>query len=296
MTSMEVVTPGTVQELAAALNRMTPESRILAGGTDLIIALRRGEVASDMLVDISGVDELRRIRREGNRIVVGANATFSEILQSDLIKKNAACLAQAAGMIGSVQIRNRATIGGNIGTASPAGDAIPPLYVLKARASVLDGSGNMRSESIEDLFAGPYQTTLKHNEAIVDFCFSVPGHPAASTFVKLGTRSTVTIARLNLAVAVSFKGESTEVDTARVALGAVGRTVFRSTSAEKLLTHSDLGGSSANEFAELLRHAVEESIAGRYSLPYKRRAIAGLAYQALDSLPGVRSTGLGQQH
>lgn len=289
MNPMEVLAPGTIQELTAALSRMTPESRILAGGTDLVIALRKGEVAADMLLDISGVEELRKIRQQGKQIVVGANATFSDILQSNLIRRDAACLARAAAVIGSVQIRNRATIAGNIGTASPAGDAIPPLYVLDAKISILDGRGNTRSQSIADLFAGPYKTTLKHNEAIVDFRFSVPAQPSASTFVKLGARSTVTIARLNLAAAVAYRSESTTVETARVALGAVGRTVFRSTTAEEFLMQQDLSGAMADDFAALLTREVEASIPGRYSLPYKRRAIAGLAHQALENLSSLKT-------
>jgi len=284
MKTIDVLTPSTLAELAAGLRRMTPQSRILAGGTDLMIAMRRGEIRPDRLLDISGVKDLHRIRQEANQIIIGAGATFSEILESGLIFQHACCLAQAAAAIGSVQIRNRATLAGNIATASPAGDGIPPLYALAAEVSILNADGAVRRASVEKLFAGPYQTTLKCSEAILDLRFALPDPPAVSTFVKLGSRRTVTIARLNLALALCLKPASTTVSTARVALGAAGRTVFRSAAAERLLGRIDLFRPAADDLADILVREIETAIPGRYSLPYKRCAIVGLARQALDNL------------
>ena len=284
MNAIGILSPKTMSGLIVALKKMTPKSRILAGGTDLIIQIRRGEISPDLLVDISGLNEIASIERDGNHIAIGAIATFADILQSSLLHEHARCLVEAARMIGSVQIRNRATIAGNIGTASPAGDAIPPLYVLKASVSILDSRGTVREVPIADLFSGPYRTTLNYNEVITAFRFPILPGIIVSTFVKIGSRSTVTIARLNMAIKLGISGDPVKVTSARVALGAAGKTVFRSPAIEQAMMNAELTSHQERQIVRLLVAEIDSAIPGRYSLPYKRKAVGGLGRQALENL------------
>jgi carbon-monoxide dehydrogenase medium subunit len=281
---MRVLTPRSRSELIDGLRYMTPDSRILAGGTDLVIGLRKGTVRPDMLLDLSGVKDLDHIREESGWVVIGAGVPFARIARNRLIHRHGRCLAEAALSIGSVQIRNRATLPGNIATASPAGDSLPSLLALEARVGVLDSRGQVRVAPLNEVLAGPYQTTLLHDEMIEDVRFPIPTRPRSCAFVKLGSRGTVTIARLSLALVVEHDQETNRIDYARVAMGAVGKTAFRAPGVEERMIGRSPGPDMYADVAQRLSIEVDTSIPGRSSLPYKRVAITGLARRAMERL------------
>jgi len=284
MSQAELLTPAEPGELPAALAGMTPRSRLLAGGTDLVNAMRRGECRPDLLVDLSGVRELAAVRLDDGVLRVGALATFSQLQTDPVVTQHAACLAQAAAQVGSTQIRNIATVGGNVANASPCGDSIPALMALDARVTVLDGDGRTSSRPIREVVVGPGATSLATGEMITDFTFAPLRPHERSVFVKIGSRSAVTVARLSAAVVVEYDPAAGTLSAARVALGAVGDTAFRDATVEASLEGRPANEATAQRFAEACAEAVRASIPCRYSLPYKRQAALGLAYDAWNGL------------
>lgn len=284
MDSLHISAPENDLELIDALKAVTENSKLLAGGTDLIIALHQGKVMPDLVVDLSGIKEFAVIREENGRVEIGTISTFSQIQENVLVKKYGRCLAEAASQVGSVQIRNRATLGGNIANASPAADSIPPLLVLEAEIKTVDSQGTVEKVPLPMLLKGAGQTVLRSDQVITAISFSIPGPYFMSTFAKLGTRSAVTIARISLALGVEYDVKTNAISTARIALGAVGKTAFRTPRVEKFLQGKKVSEQLALEFADQLSAEIELAIPGRYSLPYKKEAIRGLAWDVFRKI------------
>jgi CO/xanthine dehydrogenase FAD-binding subunit len=280
----ELLTPADLTELREALSRTTSRSVFLAGGTDLVNLLRLGAVSPDLIVDLSGVRELGGVRHEGSVVLVGATATFTELEADPVLRAHASCLAQAAAQVGSRQIRNVATIGGNVANASPCADAIPALMALDARVTILDAGGDTKGPPVRDVVVGPGATSLAPGEVIAGFRFTPLATHERSAFAKIGSRSAVSVARLSAAVVVGHDPDSGTLSGARVALGAVGETAFRDDAVEESLDGRPAVAATAWRFAEACAEAVCRSIPGRYSLPYKRHAAIGLAYDAWNAL------------
>jgi CO/xanthine dehydrogenase FAD-binding subunit len=245
----------------------------------------------DLVIDLSGVKELNCIKLEQGRLHIGAMSTFTRLKEDKLVGQYAPCLAQAAAAVGSAQIRNTATIGGNIGNASPAGDAIPALMALEAVIRVLDGAGRMEERTVDQIITGPGKTSLKCDQIIAEIVFPVLGDTYRSAFVKVGSRSTVTIAKLNMAVVVKHDAASNTVADARVGMGAIAVKAFRDTRVESLLNGRKADPDLARVLGEELCATVQRAIPGRHSEPYKKEAIKGLAQDAWTKLfpvlPGV---------
>jgi len=277
MNGFEVAIPGNISELVSELKKTGKPAKLLAGGTDLVIALNEGRVKPELIIDLSGIHEIRTIKEKEGWVFIGACANFSDIACNELIKKRFYSISQAAAGIGSKQIRNRGTIGGNIANSSPAGDMITPLVSLGASVITVNSENTTREIPINELITGVGKNNLAEDEAILYVEIPVPKAERKTRFVKLGSRSTVSIARLNLAVNLGFD-ENDEVNDAVVALGAVGTTVFRAKMAEKALLGKKINQDTIELFAEELAREVEKSIPGRHTLPYKREAVKGIAY------------------
>ena len=250
MSQVELRTPTRLEDLPAALARMTARSRLLAGGTDLVTAIRREECRPDLLVDLSAVPELTLVRHDDGVLRVGAMATFAQLQAEPVVRQKAACLAEAASQVGSVQIRNIATVGGNVANASPCGDAIPALMALEAHVTVLDADGQRSSRSIRDVVVGPRVTSLLPGEAIIDFALTPLDAEEHSAFAKIGSRSTASVARLSVALVVRHDPATGLLSESRVALGAVGETPFRDAVVEESLDGRRADERTAREFAE----------------------------------------------
>ena len=284
MPRAELLTPSGLGELTAALQRTTSSSRLLAGGTDLVRSMRHDHWEPDLLIDLSGLRELVYVRLEGDRLRVGALTTFAELQTDPLVRRHARCLAEAAARVGSAQIRNVATIGGNVANASPCADGATALVALSAEVTTLDGSGHRATRPLRDVLLGSGRTALTDGEAIVEFAFAALGNEHRSAFAKIGWRTAVSVARLSMALVVRFDPVAEVLSEVRVGLGAVGETAFRDAVLEGLLEGRPADEESARILAEGCADAVRRSIPGRYSLPYKERAAVGLAYDAWNAL------------
>ena len=274
----EVRSPCAGDELVAALAQATPRTRLLAGGTDLVRTLRQPGEEPDVLIDLSGLDDLKTVSLDGETLRVGALATFTQLQWDTVVHQHALCLSLAAAQVGSAQIRNAGTIGGNVANASPCADGVTALTALGAAVTTVDGAGAERTRPIGEVVLGPSHTSLSHDEAVTGFAFRALGPEHRSAFSKIGSRTAVSVARLSCALVVGFDAAAGTLASVRVALGAVGEAAFRAAELEHALEGRPADEETARLFAEGCVAAVRESIAGRYSLPYKQHAAVGLAY------------------
>jgi carbon-monoxide dehydrogenase medium subunit len=255
----------------------------IAGGTDQIVNMRNGFWDGDLLVDLSRMDDLDFIERRGDWIHIGGGTSFARIADSDLIRQHGACLAEAARSLGSVQIRDRATIGGNVATASPAADGLPPLTALKARAQVakMPYQGPM---TYEERVIDACGRDLAPRELIVDVRFPAYGPQWVSGFEKIGARREVSIAKLSLAVALQRDSSGEGIQSGRAALGALGDVPICPDDLERFFQGRAIDHALPGDLAQTLSLVVQDAIPGRPSMPYKRSAVRGLAMDVIHRL------------
>lgn len=293
MANVQVVRPRDAAGVVQALVNAGPAAVLLAGGTDLMVKMKDGKVSPGVLVDLSGVSETSVIRDEGNSIYVGATVTHSQLLGSALVAEKAPLLREAVATIGSPQIRNRGTIGGNIVTASPAGDTIPALYALEAEV-VIYGPAGRRVCAIEQFFLGPGRTVLEPAEMVLGVKIPAMHPDEAGAFVKLGQRNALAISVVSCAARARLTDGGT-LSGVRVAFGAVAPTVVRARSAEEALCGLAVreliaqmrGGARphvSEEIMDVCRVAAREVSPitdVRGSADYRRDMAAALLYQAV---------------
>lgn len=285
MTGFRYLRPASLAQALAALQREGEGGRPVAGGTDLLVAVRHGKAAPRAVVDVTRVPELRELRKdEDGTLVLGAAITHAEAAESSLVRRLAPVLAQACAAVGSVQIRNLGTLGGNAVNASVAADTLPALAVLRARFQVA-GPGGERRVALEDFFRGPGATCLAPGELVTAIRIPLePPHGAA--FLKVGRRRAAAISRLSVAVMAN-----PESGLARIALGAVFPRPRRLTGAEEVL-HRGFSGSLLEEAGAAAEAAVREVSGDRpsmaYKLPVARACVTRALRQALEAFAAGR--------
>jgi CO/xanthine dehydrogenase FAD-binding subunit len=288
MRQPELLAPRDLPSLAAALGRATPDSRLIAGGTDLVLRMRVSGVRPDLLIDLSGLRELSFIRKEHGLIRIGATTTFAQIERDAMLEIHANCLVRAAAHVGSAQIRNVATIGGNIANASPCADAIPALLVLDAQVGVLNRAGNVERRPLQKLLVESGKTTLERDEAIVDFSFVPLVEGQRSAFAKIGARSSVAVAKLSAAMIVKLDEAQGIISDAKIAFGSIAPTAFVDDRVAAALRGTPVNSGAIKAFAEACSSMMTRSIPDRSSLPYKRHAVRGLAHDLWGAIQGAR--------
>jgi CO/xanthine dehydrogenase FAD-binding subunit len=287
MREPEVLQPRSTSALVEALGRTTPQSRLIAGGSDLMLHLRQSAQLPDTLIDLSGVAELQGICINGNRMHIGSMTRFGEIAESSAVLSGAACLAQAAASVGSMQIRNMATIGGNVANASPCADAVPALLVLQADVGILNSNGQTERRALTEVLQAASEDRMPRNEVIVDFSFELLGANLRSAFAKVGARTAVTIAKINAALVVECAGQDQVISRARAAFGSLGAFGFVDPACGDLLVGRHLDLETASLFAQACTDMVDRSIPQRASRPYKRLAIKGIAHDLITNLTPI---------
>jgi carbon-monoxide dehydrogenase medium subunit len=270
---MRVDAPSSLFELRQLLEAAvsTPgQSRLLAGGTDLLVRFHASPELSADLIDLSGIDELKGIIIRDTYLEIGACTTFSEMERHPVIRERCAALARAAALVGSPQIRNLGTIGGNLANASPAADSLPPLCALDATILAENSEGEEIALPAGELATAPGKTGLRQDQYIR--AVRIPLHRNTfSYFVKTGSRKAVAISKLSLALA--FRHMDAQ---ARIFAGSLGASPVRMRAAEEALERRDWSARNHAAFLDALSASVEENIPGRASLPFKRFAVRGL--------------------
>ncbi len=267
--------PRSVQEACDLLWKADGKAKLIAGGTDLVIGLRNGDQNPPVIIDVTRIEKLRKIEEKNGTICIGAAVTHSEIASSPLINKYAKVLSDAASGIGSPQIRNLGTIGGNVVNASPAADTLPPLMVLNAMGLVMSKEGE-KQVPLYQLFEGPYETSLKSHELLVQVTFQKLSSSMKSSFIRLARRDAMAIARMSVAIVLEMEKRKKQIREIRIAAGSITPTPRRFSEAEDLLR----GKSPDEEILQKASLKISEMMINRTgiraSTPYKRPVIETL--------------------
>ena len=224
--------PKSLNEAIEILSKYGSDAKILAGGTDLLILIKMGVLKPRCIVNIKKISDLYGIHEQGDQLIIGALTKLRTLEKSKVIKENFTALYEAVKSMASVQIRNMATIGGNLCNASPAADTAPPLMVFNASLKVVGLNGE-KIIPITSFFKGPKRTILKHDEILTEIILSCPGNRTGSAFIKIA-RTAMDLAKVNVAVKLVI-GEDNVIEDVAVALGSVAPTPIRAFSVEEYL-------------------------------------------------------------
>ncbi len=274
--------PASLEDAAAWLEKNGASTVVFAGGTDLMPSMRKGEVACDYVLDISRLEELKRIELGDNLLAIGAGVTYTDLVESDLIHAHAPVVAAAARCVGSEQIRNVGTLGGNVGNASPAADSIPGLMAHNTRVEIVR-QGRVLTQSLEEVILGPYHTSLKPGDLITKFLLEPLPSPYRAVYQRIGRRRAMSIARINLAVAAKVDSSGV-IEDFRMSIGSMTPQPYRAFSAERMACGRK---PEYALFAEIASTATQDMIkrAGvRSSTAYKKPAAEGLILKSLSEL------------
>ena len=268
--------PSTVEEafyLLATLDEAEP----VAGGTDLVPLMRDAACSPSNLVDLNNVAELNYVREDSGYICIGATATHAQVASSPIAAK-APALVDAVSGIGSPQVRNRATIAGNLCNASPAADSAPPLLVHEAEVAIRSLKGT-RIIPLEELFAGPKLNTLEPDELVTEVRLPAPPEGAGSSFKRIGRRKAFTLSVVSAAAYVELSGG--KISDARLAFGSVAETPVRTRAVEELLRGKALTRSLLDKAAESVKAEVSPITDIRGTAEYRRDMCGVLLRRAL---------------
>jgi CO/xanthine dehydrogenase FAD-binding subunit len=269
----EFYAPVSVQDAVGLLEEKGRGACVLAGGTDVMVRVRRGLVPSDVtaLVSVHRVEGLRGVRQEDDELVVGAATTATDLIRDAMIARHAPILARVADRLASAQIRNLATIGGNLVNASPAGDLIIPLLLLDARL-VLVSTGGKRTVPVEEFFTGPGESVLRPDELLVEARCALPPGERVFRFEKAGTRPAMECSVVTVGVAYTPReGKLTDV---RVAFGSSAPVPLRGRKTEAVLEGRPVDPERLQRAAQTARREVRPISDVRGSAEY-RRVLAG---------------------
>lgn len=272
--------PSTLDELLKIICNNTGDAKIIAGGTDVLVAMRNRKISPTSLVDIGRIKELRTIKYDNGKLYIGSTVTFHEISENKLILKYIPVLSCAARQVGSPQIRNLGTIGGNVANCAAAGDTIPVLLALHATAIVADASQE-REVDVAELLEDLNKSSLKSNEVIKQFIIPVSQTMQFMFFRKLGPRKALAISNLSLAMTARIENDT--IQEMYIAAGAIGRKAYRITKFEEKMKGCELCQLDPEDLATEFGQYVFDSLGGRMEAPFKAGYKKNLAYSAFKS-------------
>ncbi|MBI4963562.1 MAG: xanthine dehydrogenase family protein subunit M [Desulfomonile tiedjei] len=273
-----VFLPRDPEELWAILQK-EPDAAIYAGGTDVLVMMRSRRLNPPCLICLERLEALKGIREHGEEVFIGAATTHSRVAAHQLIRQHFPVLAKGASVLGSAPIRHMGTIGGNIVTASPAGDTLPALYVLEAEVEI--GSANQtRRVPLNEFITGPGTVGLAQGEALTGVWLKKTSGWSVSHYEKVGRRKAQACAVASMAALLNVS-EAGMVEDARLAWGSVGPTVVTSRAVETALIGEQLTSATLKSAARLVEEAVSPIDDVRASAEY-RRVVAGALLSRLS--------------
>lgn len=268
---MEVFIPKTISELLPNIDN--EKRRISAGCTDITVALRSNKYICKPTIDITEIAELKEILEKKDRIYIGCNVTLSEICENDLIKKDFKVLVDAVKTIGSPQIRNRATLAGNVQNASPSGDGTLALVLLEA-SIVLRSLRGAREVLVEDFILGAGKTDLKNDEFIEYIVLNKAYRDYSSYFEKVGLRGAMVISVASMGALIN--AEERVIKDIRLVFGAVAPKILRLKEAEEFLKGKKLEEKTLKEAGDIIGKSVTPIDDLRASAEYRRTVCRNL--------------------
>ena len=289
-------TPTSLDEALRLLAEHGAESRIIAGGTDLLIELRRGARQAGVLIDVTRIGKLDQVYLDADGLIhIGPTVTHNLAAAAALLVERGFPLALACSQVGTPQLRNRGTVAGNLVTASPANDTITALWALDARLTLRSVRGE-RTLPLAEFYQGVRRTVLAPDEMVTDIAFPALDDNQRGTFAKLGLRRAHSIALVNVAVLLTFDDDI--VSQARVTLGSVSPTIIRAPEAESALVGKPLSEENIAQAAALAARAAAPIDDIRAGAGYRREIVGVLVRRALAGLRDggrqSRSTGSGR--
>jgi carbon-monoxide dehydrogenase medium subunit len=232
---------------------MGARARVLAGGTDVLVQLRAGRIEIDRLVDVKGIPELNQLScSEAEGLTLGAAVPCYRVYEDPTIARLYPCLVDAASLIGGIQIQGRATVGGNLCNSSPSGDTIPALIALEATCLIAGPEGR-RTVPVEDFCTAPGRNVLEEGEILVALRFPPPKPRSGAHFLRFIPRNEMDIAVAGVGASVLLA--NSHIDSARIALGAVGPTPIFAREASALLLGREANETAIEEAAEAAKAA-----------------------------------------
>lgn len=288
MIPFDYVRPRSLAEALTVISEHRSACRIIAGGTDLLIELRCGESRGGhdlrnvrRLLDVSAIPEMSSIRAEEGMVLVGAACAHQLVASSPLLQEHAPLLCQVAGQIGSPQVRNLGTVGGNLANASPAADLAAPLLALGAQVT-LSSRSETRTIPLDSFYLGPYRTVMDPDEILTEILFPEPAPDNRFAFYKIGRRAGMTKARMNCAVLGRTDDGAGIMSDVRIACGSVTPVPRRIEMAESLLRGERASESLFRRAGEVVSEEMIRQSGSRWSTPYKKPVIEVMVSRALS--------------
>lgn len=273
------VEPASLREAVSFLAAHRGEAYLVAGATDLLMDMRLVRVAPRYLLNVNKLADLSYIRITNGGMAIGALTKIRDLETSHEIGDRYPAIAEAAAQIGSIQIRNLATIGGNLAHASPSAEMAPPLLVLDASVELVSARGE-RSVPLAGFFTGPGRTVVEPDELVTEIRVPPPAEGCGSAYLRLCVRDALDIAIINVAAALVVSGG--RIRQARIALGAVGPTPVRAGAAEEVLVGQAPGRKSLDEAAALAVQDANPISDVRASAGFRRDMVEVLTRRALE--------------
>jgi CO/xanthine dehydrogenase FAD-binding subunit len=279
--------PKTVEEACRLLVEFGGDASIFAGGTDLIPKMKNGLIRPKCIVNIKKIPDLDFVKGDGETVLsIGALTLISELATHPLLLERFPVIATAARSIGSLQVRNLATLGGNLCNAAPSADMAPGLLVMDAFVKVTGPSGD-REMPLEEFFIGSGRVNLRKGELLTEIHVPFPSANTKQLYLKHSVRRAMDIAIVGVAVSLSFEEETGVCRKARIALGAVAPTPVRAKSTEEIILGKRLGRIPLTMVGDTVSREVAPITDVRGSAGYRSDMVSKLTIKAIQSLENL---------
>lgn len=282
--SVEILIPKNLSEVLAMLSNSNRKLKIIAGGTDVVTGIQQESkrfIDSEILIDINRIAEIKGIEKKIGKISIGAASTFSEIYKNQIVSDELPILKKAVATIGSLQIRNRATIAGNFVNNAPCADTVPALLVYNATIEI-ESINSKREISLQDFLLGPYKTQLKKDEIVTRINIITPSKTYMGDFYKLGRRQAVAISRITLAVLIELK--ENKINDLRIASGAISPIGARFPELEKFAIGKEINDKLLKSLSSKVGEEIIKLTGLRWSSEYKLPVVQQMFYQLLKGI------------
>jgi carbon-monoxide dehydrogenase medium subunit len=267
MENTEYLKPKDLKALLTVMKKQKGRALIIAGGTNLIPQIRKGEKSAELIIDISDMGDLSYIKEENGNVAIGAATTIAELASNSMISTHCPILTSAAKQLGNPLTRNRATIGGNLANASPCADTAPPLLALDASVHIASPKGNIREVPLCKFFHGYKFTDIGKGEVITQISFPKPKETARGSHTKLGLRNAASICVASVAVMIDMTGKKCQ--KARIAVGSVAPVPMRAYRVEQILEGQEIDAKRVEQCASTIKEEISPISDIRSSAEYR---------------------------
>ena len=280
MKDFQYLAPRKLDEAAALMAEHAGSAQLLAGGTDLLIFMRNGRKSPDVVIDAKKIPELTRLQLDAGRLTIGAAVSCRMIWEDPEITERYPALADAATLIGGIQIQGRATFGGNLCNAAPSADTVPPVIVYGAVAHIVSARGE-REIPVEKICTGPGRTALAADEILVSLSIPVPAANSGAAFLRFIPRNEMDIAVANAAARVDLDETGGTFKAARIAIGAVAPIPLYVEAAGAALSGKPVNDESIAQAARIARDAATPINDMRGTVEHRKQLVEVLTARAL---------------